>query len=74
MGQGSRNSSPEALKRDLIDSGTAETLYDFARPHLQVLLAQIGSGQSTPIKAPEAELRFIEREEFERILEDSDNE
>lgn len=69
---GSRSAQPAALKRDLLDSGAAETLYDFARSHLQLLLAQIGSPQSTPRKAPDAEVRFIERDEFERLLEDND--
>lgn len=73
LAYGSRNAKPEELKVDLVESGTAETLYDFARSHLQLLLAQIGSPQSTPRKAPEPEIRFIERDEFERILDENDD-
>ncbi|WP_426621979.1 hypothetical protein [Microbacterium sp. As-52] len=65
---GARNVDPEVLHRDVLKSEAAETLFDFARSHLTPLLAQVGSSQSVPLKAPDPDFRFVEREEFEQLL------
>lgn len=66
---GSKKGTEESLTRDLITSGAAENLYDFARIHIQTLLAQVRSTQYIGLAAPEAEIRFISNREFEELAE-----
>ncbi|WP_136051190.1 hypothetical protein [Microbacterium sp. K36] len=69
---GSKKGTEESLKRDIVESGAAENLYDFARVHVQTLLAQVRSDQYIGLAAPEPQLRFISRQEFDKLAADKE--